>query len=70
MIFFFFFFVWNYVTSLGMSEPSDINHTIYFNEDAKRMLLKLSKDISIHVTLKKNEVLLLQILGGLRFRVV
>ena len=37
-------------------EPSDINQTIYFNEDVKKVLLKLSKDISIHATLKKNEV--------------
>ena len=37
-------------------EPRDINHTIYFNEDVQKILLKLSKDISIHATLKKNEV--------------
>ena len=30
--------------------------SIYFNEDAKKMLLKLSKVISIHTTFKKNEV--------------
>ena len=37
-------------------EPRDINHTIYFNKDVNKILLKLSKDISIHTTLKKNEV--------------
>ena len=37
-------------------EPRDINHTIYFNEDVKKILLKSSKDISIHATLEKNEV--------------
>ena len=37
-------------------EPRDINHNICFNEDMKKILLKLSKDISIHATLKKNEV--------------
>ena len=37
-------------------EPGDINHTIYFNEDVKKKLSKLSKDVSIHATLKKNEV--------------
>ena len=26
-------------------ESRDINHTIYFNEDVKKILLKLSKDI-------------------------
>ena len=36
-------------------EPRDINH-ICFNENVKKILLKLSKDISIHATLKKNEV--------------
>ena len=40
-------------------EPKDINHTIYFNEDVKKRLSKLSKDVSIHATLKKNEVWLL-----------
>ena len=40
-------------------EPRDINHTIYFNEDVKKRLSKLSKDVSIHATLKKNEVWLL-----------
>ena len=28
-------------------EPRDINHAICFNEDVKKILLKLSKDISI-----------------------
>ena len=37
-------------------EPRDINHTIYFTEDVKKILLKLSKDILIHAALKKNEV--------------
>ena len=37
-------------------EPRDINHTICFNEDMKKIFLKLSKDISIHATLKKNKV--------------
>ena len=37
-------------------EPRDINHTICFNEDVKKILLKLSEDISIHATFKKNEV--------------
>ena len=37
-------------------EQRNINHTIYFNEDMKKMLLKLSKDISIHAIWKKNEV--------------
>ena len=36
--------------------PTDINHTICFNEDLKKMMLKLSKYLSIHATLKKNEV--------------
>ena len=36
--------------------PTDINHTICFNEDLKKMTLKLSKYLSIHSTLKKNEV--------------
>ena len=40
-------------------EPKDINHTIYFNEDVKKRLSKLSKDVSIYATLKKNEVWLL-----------
>ena len=39
--------------------PRDINHTIYFNEDVKKRLSKLSKDVSIHSTLKKKEVWLL-----------
>ena len=34
-------------------EPRDINHTICFNEDEKKILLKLSKDISIHATLRR-----------------
>ena len=29
-------------------EPKNINHTIYFNEDVKKRLSKLSKDVSIH----------------------
>ena len=37
-------------------EPRDIIHTIYFNEDVKKMLSKLSKEVAIHVTLKRNEV--------------
>ena len=37
-------------------EPRDINHKMCFNEDVKEILLKLSKNISIHATLKKNEV--------------
>ena len=37
-------------------EPIDINHKICFNEDGKKILLKLSKDISIPATLKNNEV--------------
>jgi len=40
-------------------EPRDINHTICFNEDVKKRLSKLSKDVSIHATLKKNKVWLL-----------
>ena len=40
-------------------EPIDINHTTYFNKNAKKMLLKLSKDFSIHATLNKNEVRML-----------
>ena len=32
-----------------------INLTICFNEDVKKILLKLSKDISIHATLKKED---------------
>ena len=40
-------------------EQRDINHTIYFNEDVKKRLSKLSKDVSTHATLKKNEVWLL-----------
>ena len=39
--------------------PKDINPTIYFNEDVNKRLSKLSKDVSIHATLKKNKVWLL-----------
>jgi len=37
-------------------EPRDMIHTIYFNEDVKKILSKLSKEVAIHVTLKRNEV--------------
>ena len=46
------------VSSNPLDMNQEINHTIYFNEDVKKMLLKLSKYISIHATLKKNERLL------------
>ena len=46
----------NVILDIRLYEPRDINHSIYFNEDVKKMLSKLSKDVSTHATLKKNEV--------------